>query len=210
MNRQKTVLRFFLVFLSQAFIAFGVSLFRIAKLGADPYHAVIIATADLTRFPLMYVSIFQGLFFFIFQLIWGRKYIGIGTIANLLTVGFWVTQLDKLLHILGAQAPSFSSQLVFLLLGILSTALGLAIYQGINLGISAYDALPLMLKDRFPQLPYFALRMFFDISMAVIAYFLGGLIALGTVTIMLGLGPVVDLWTLVFRKLKFSVLVEPR
>lgn len=151
-------------------------------------------------------NVLMNLFLFVPQLIWGRRYIGLGTIINSFCIGFIVTFTSNAMAAAFGSADTLPVQLFWVAVGVLVVAFGCSLYQTADLGVAPYDALSLMMSDRLP-LPYFGCRVFTDALCALLAYLLGGLIGLGTLICAFGLGPFVQFFTKHFSEkvLRYSL-----
>ncbi|WP_455501461.1 YczE/YyaS/YitT family protein [Gemmiger sp.] len=175
-------------------IGIGIAVFKFSHLGNDSISALNLRLAELAGLPFSVENIIMNLCLFVPQLLWGRRYIGLGTVINSLCIGFVVTATGDVLAAAFGSADTLPLQLFWVAVGVLVVALGCSLYQTADLGVAPYDSLSLMLADRLP-VPYFGCRVFTDALCAVIAYLLGGLIGLGTLICAFGLGPFVQFFT---------------
>ena len=175
-------------------IGIGIAVFKFSHLGNDSISALNLRISELVGLSFSIENVLMNLFLFIPQLIWGRQYIGLGTIINSLCIGFVVTFTSDILVGVFGSANTLPLQLLWVVIGVLVVALGASLYQTADLGVAPYDALSLMLADRLP-VPYFGCRIFTDALCAVIAWLLGGLIGLGTLLCAFALGPFVQFFT---------------
>lgn len=168
----------------------GVSTFKLATMGTDAYSALVFALADRlsigfgTMLPIMH-----GLFFLV-QLIFGRRMIGLGTIVNWLCVGYIADFITLLFGMLFPNALPMAARVITMLAGVVIICLGGSMYQTANMGIAPYDALSLIMAKRLP-IPYFWCRIFTDATCFVLALLLGGMVGVGTLVCAVGLGPVI-------------------
>lgn len=175
-------------------IGIGIAVFKFSHLGNDSISALNLRLAELVGLPFSIENVLMNLFLFVPQLIWGRRYIGLGTIINSFCIGFIVTFTnDALVRVFGT-ADTLPVQLVWVAVGVLVVAFGCSLYQTADLGVAPYDALSLMMADRLP-VPYFGCRVFTDALCAVITFVSGGLIGLGTLICAFGLGPFVQFFS---------------
>ena len=72
-------------------ISLGVALFKFAHLGSDPFNALNIRSAELAGLTLGVQNLIYNAVFFTMQMIWGRRYVGFGTVANAVCCGFIIT-----------------------------------------------------------------------------------------------------------------------
>ena len=175
-------------------IGIGIAVFKFSHLGNDSISALNLRLAELVGLPFSIENVLMNLFLFVPQLIWGRRYIGLGTIINSFCIGFIVTLTNNAMAAVFGSADTLPAQLFWVAVGVLVVAFGCSLYQTADLGDAPYDALSLMMSDRLP-LPYFGCRVFTDALCALLAYLLGGLIGLGTLICAFGLGPFVQFFT---------------
>ena len=163
-------------------------------LGNDSISALNLRISELVGLSFSIENVLMNLFLFIPQLIWGRRYIGLGTIINSLCIGFVVTFTSDILVGVFGSADMLPLQLLWVVIGVLVVALGASLYQTADLGVAPYDAL-LLDAGRPPACPLLRLPHFTDALCAVIAWLLGGLIGLGTLLCAFALGPFVQFFT---------------
>ena len=175
-------------------IGVGIAVFKFSHLGNDSISALNLRIAELSGLPFSIENVLMNLCLFVPQLIWGRRYIGLGTIINSFCIGFIVTFTSDVMTAAFGTANTLPVQLFWVAVGVLVVAFGCSLYQTADLGVAPYDALSLMMADRLP-VPYFGCRVFTDALCAVIAFVLGGLIGLGTLICAFGLGPFVQFFT---------------
>ena len=175
-------------------IGIGIAVFKFSRLGNDSISALNLRLAELVGLPFSIENVLMNLCLFVPQLLWGRRYIGLGTIINSFCIGFIVTFTGDVMTAVFGSADTLPVQLLWVAVAVLVIALGCSLYQTADLGVAPYDALSLMLADRLP-VPYFGCRVFTDALCAVLAFLLGGLIGLGTLICAFGLGPFVQFFT---------------
>ena len=175
-------------------IGIGIAVFKFSHLGNDSISALNLRLAELVGLPFSLENVLMNLILFVPQLIWGRRYIGLGTIINSFCIGFIVTLTNNAMAAVFGSADTLPAQLFWVAVGVLVVAFGCSLYQTADFGVAPYDALSLMMSDRLP-LPYFGCRVFTDALCALLAYLLGGLIGLGTLICAFGLGPFVQFFT---------------
>ena len=175
-------------------IGVGIAVFKFSHLGNDSISALNLRIAELSGLPFSIENVLMNLCLFVPQLIWGRRYIGLGTIINSFCIGFIVTFTSDVMTAAFGTADTLPVQLFWVAVGVLVVAFGCSLYQTADLGVAPYDALSLMMADRLP-VPYFGCRVFTDALCAVIAFVLGGLIGPGTLICAFGLGPFVQFFT---------------
>ena len=185
------IMRIVMVLLGVVFLAMGIAIFKLALLGNDPYTGMLFAISDVTGFPYPWLQVVMGVAFFVIQLIWGRHYIGFGTVYNALTIGFIVDFFYKIIFGIFGERTFLPVQLLALGVGMIVCSIGISIYQTADLGVSPYDASSLIMTERQNRLPYFWCRIITDGACAVICFLLGGIVGIGTVVTAFGFGPFV-------------------
>ena len=182
-----------------AVISLGIAFFKQSGLGNDSITALNLRAAELLGISLGTMNLMANTLFFIAEILWGRKYIGLGTFFNWVAIGYMVTFFYQNIEKIFGVATSFPIQFVFVLLGVVVISIGVSMYQTANLGIAPYDYLAIGIADHTP-FPYFGCRIFTDALTALITFLLGGLIGLGTLICAFGLGPFISFFDTHFSR----------
>lgn len=186
------------------FLGMGISIFKFASLGNDPYSGMVMALADRAGMTYAGLLIIINIFVFILEFIFGKEYIGIGTIVNALFLGYITTLFYKLLVLFFRLPEDMIVKILIMLAGTVVTGLGVSMYQTPNAGVSPYDSLSLIMEKRMSKIPYFWHRIFTDTLCAVVCFAAGGIVGLGTLVSALGLGPVIDFFNIHFTRKLFA------
>ena len=120
-------------------ISLGVALFKFAHLGSDPFNALNIRSAELAGLTLGVQNLIYNAVFFTMQMIWGRRYVGFGTVANAVCCGFIITFFYDFLTAHFAQAATLPAQLPWVAAAVVCTSLGISLHQTSDLGVAPYD-----------------------------------------------------------------------
>ncbi len=179
------------IIIGNILIGVGIGIFKYSHMGNDPFSAMVLRLHEFQPLSYALFLILVNSFFFLWELIFGRKYIGVGTIINWFLVGYVVQYSIEFLEGNFPVLESFLIRLVTVIIGVLITGLGISLYQTADSGVAPFDSLPLIVRDR-TNIPYFWARIFFDAICAAVAFFAGGLIGLGTLACAFGFGPVVS------------------
>lgn len=128
------------------------------------------------------------------------RFIGLGSLANMVLVGYSRDAFKPLVELL---LPGDShSMLVRGGVFVPTTALFLvavAFYMVVELGTAPYDAIPQIIAAHLPRIPFSVIRIAFDSLVAVLGFLLGGQIGLFTVAACFFLGPVISAIAAKFR-----------
>ena len=156
--------RFFMMLGGNLILALGLAMYNKAGMGNHPFHTMVYAASQLLHGGAIdwYSTIFWILNIFIFVpvLIFGKKHVGLGTIVNMLLLGYAVDLCEWLLGLMGINFAVEGARIIDLLLprsvwqlilelgATIVISLGISVYQAGDMGAAPYDALPLMAMDR--------------------------------------------------------------
>lgn len=180
-------------------IGLGIALFKQSHLGNDSISALNMRLSEMLGVTLGLVNLSVNILFFLLEVAFGRKYIGLGTFVNGIFMGYIITLFYDPIAAVFGPAESLPVQLLWLVLAVPVTALGVSLYQTADLGIAPYDYLSLGLRDYTP-FPYFGCRVFTDAVCALLCWLLGGLVGIGTLVCAFCLGPFVQFFSRVFAE----------
>jgi uncharacterized membrane protein YczE len=180
--------RFLVMCLGILIMGLGIGLFKLSLMGNDPSSAMVMAIGDRLGVAFSLMLIIMNTLFFVVELLFGRKYIGLGTFVNWFGVGILCDFYTGLITRIWTIPEGFLPRLLIMLVGILVLSLSASLYQTADLGISPYDSLSIILDEKLP-IPYFWCRIFTDVVASAICWLLGGIVGLGTLVCALGLGP---------------------
>lgn len=171
-------------------ISLGVALFKFAHLGNDPFNALNIRSAELAGLTLGVQNLIYNAVFFTMQMIWGRRYVGFGTVANAVCCGFIITFFYDFLTAHFAQAATLPAQLAWVAAAVVCTSLGISLHQTSDWG------LPRMITWRWAcgttrHSPISA-AAFYGYAVRIAGFLLGGLLGLGTLICAFCLGPLIQ------------------
>lgn len=134
--------------------------------------------------------VLTNILFLVPQLIWGRKLIGLGTIANMSLVGYtsdFCTMLEnKFLPAEMFQTQPYRS--ITFAIALVLFLISAALYMNADLGLTPADSIPSMISQ-YSHLPFFAVRMGWDFLMILIGLLAGGKITIGTIILAFTIGP---------------------
>ena len=188
MNRK--VKRILMALIGVALGGFCVGIFNLALLGADPFTVFVTGIGNL--FGLGYGSVYTAVTgaFLLLVFFIDRHYIGIATIFNLLGIGFIAEITMNLI------APLFEGgqlwiRLGMLLFGLVLLCFGSSLYFTADLGVSAYDAIALILSKKTP-VPFRFCRIGTDLICVLIGFVCKATIGVGTVITAFFMGPIIQ------------------
>lgn len=184
-----------MMLLGNLLLGMGISVFKLSGLGNDAYNGFLMALGDRTGVPFALLAILFGAVLAVVEFAAGRSLLGAGTVVNLLLAGSSASVFYSVWTALIPPPHALPLQLAVLAVGVAVCGLGLAMYQTADAGVAPYDSMSLILSRRFPRIPYFWCRIGTDSLCAVLCFFFGGLLGLGTVVAAFGMGPVTHLFS---------------
>ena len=121
------------------------------------------------------------------------RFIGLGSLANMVLVGysrdFFKPIVEWLLpgeaHSLLVRGGVFVPTMMLFLVAV-------AFYMVVELGTAPYDAVPQIIASHVKKLPFAVIRILFDIAVTTVGFLLGGQVGVFTVLSCFFLGPVIS------------------
>lgn len=140
-----------------------------------------------------------------FSLIFDRHYIGIATFINLFLLGYVTEYSYKHLSWLIPE-PNLILRVIFLIIGIVIICIGASIYITADLGVSTYDAVALIMANKWKIGKFKFIRVCTDLCCVIlgVAMFLisGGelkavptIAGIGTIITAFFMGPLIDFFS---------------
>ncbi|WP_040166464.1 YczE/YyaS/YitT family protein [Microbacterium gorillae] len=191
---KSTVIRSVYAFVGVILIGLGAAVLKTGDVGLDPYTALNVGIAAKLGWSLGSYQLLSNLVLFIPVLIWGRKYIGPGTIINMVLTGFFIDIFAGLLAPLAPASATLLSKTVFFLVGILIFAFGASAYMSARVGTAPYDAIAPMIVGKTGW-KYGRVRVPQDIIVVILAVLVHGPVGFGTVVTAFFNGPLIQLFS---------------
>lgn len=176
----------------------GIAIFKLSGLGNDPFSGMNMAVSAKIGIAYGNFQVMLNVVLLIIEIVFGRKFIGLGTVVNAVFLGYIVTFFYNIFVGASLEPDRMAERLVILCIGVVICCLGLSMYQMTNAGIAPYDSISLITSERWPKVPYFWHRMSNDAICALVCYLSGGIIGIGTLVTAFGLGPVIHFFNRVF------------
>ena len=184
--------------------AISVGFFKHAALGVDPFQSLMAGLDALIPIPFGTLYVIVNAILLVFTLIFDRKNIGIATFNNLFLLGY-ITQFTMELLAVWMPDPTLLARWLCLLGAIVVICFGSALYMTANLGVSAYDAVAIILAYKWKIGKFQYCRIGADlvcvISGCVIFLIAGGawrdiptIAGIGTIITAFFMGPLIELF----------------
>lgn len=180
-------------FVGIALLSLGTAFLRGGQVGLDPFTATNTGISGHLNLSLGVYQLGANLLIFIFILIMDRHKIGIGTLLNMVLVGFEVQWFIALYQRLFGTQVNVIVIISNLIIGLLLFTLGASMYMGADLGVAPYDAIAPILSDRL-HTQYRTVRIAQDVLFMVVAFLVGGPVGIGTIIVAFFTGPLITFW----------------
>lgn len=184
--------------------AISVGIFKIAALGVDPFQSLMSGLDKLIPIPFGTLYVIVNVILLSFSLIADRHYIGIATFINLFLLGYITQWTYEFLQTVIVN-PSMIVRLLCLLIAIVIICFGSALYMTADLGVSTYDAVALILVNKWHIGQFKYIRIVTDVICVVLGavlFLLGGgkisaiptIIGVGTIITAFFMGPLIEVF----------------
>ncbi|MGC6769673.1 YczE/YyaS/YitT family protein [Enterococcus sp. LJL51] len=193
MNIKETIIRSLFALLGVAILAFGAATLRIGQVGLDPYTAANIGIGETLGLSLGVYQLIINIVILILVFIFGRKYIGIGTVINMVLTGFFIDFFTWMYTNLFSIELNLITQAALLIIGVVIFTFGASFYMSAKLGNAPYDAIAPIIVDR-TNLSYRLIRVSQDVFFVILAFIFGGPVGVGTVINAFFTGPLIEFW----------------
>ncbi len=182
--------------------AVSVAIFKISAFGVDPFQSFMSGIDHMIPIDFGTLYAIVNAVLLLFSLLFDRHYIGIATFINLFLLGYVTDFCYQKLQLL-LPSPSLPIRIVCLLIGILIICIGSSIYMTADLGVSTYDAVALILANKWKLGKFKFIRICTDlvcvIAGAALFILSGGqfralttLIGIGTIITAFFMGPLIE------------------
>lgn len=202
--------RIFMSLFGVIICAISVGVFKLAALGVDPFQSLMSGLDALIpiNFGTLYVIV--NVVLLIFSIIADRHNIGIATFINLFLLGY-ITQFTYDLLQKMIPDPSMIVRVVCLIIGIVVICFGSSLYMTADLGVSTYDAVAIVMANKWKLGKFKYIRICTDLVCVIIGCILfviaGNAIGkiptiagVGTIITAFFMGPLIDLFNEKFSK----------
>ena len=208
-----------LAFMLPAVILMGVFVSVLVEIGwgTDPASFMNLNIASALGWGLGNTEVLVYGLMLVFTFIFGAQMIGFGTLANMILIGYVVDLCRWIWRNIGFASFIYQSnlqvRLLIFALTLICFVFVASIYINAQMGVAPYDAMPQIISGWIPKIPFFIIRIAFDLTAVLIGVIAGKMnpdgiqgSAIGSIIMSLMLGPVISL---VGRPLK-KILAAPR
>lgn len=186
-------LRTLMSFIGITVLSLGTAFLRGGQVGLDPFTATNTGISGHLNMGLGVYQLIVNALIFIFILVLDRHKIGIGTVLNMVLVGFEVQWFIALYQQLFGTHVNIIIIISDLIIGLVLFTLGASMYMSADLGVAPYDAIAPIISDR-THVKYRTVRIAQDVLFMVVGFLVGGPVGLGTVIVAFFTGPLITFW----------------
>lgn len=185
-------------------MGFALSLLVRVNWGTDPCTTLNLAISEKIGMSLGSWQALFNTFLFLFVVLWGRNFIGFGTLANMILVGYSVDFFSWIWNRLFGEGyfESISVKIAVLIPALAVFVVSVGVYMVMDLGTAPYDALPFLIQRKLHTVSFRTVRMVWDMTMLVVGILLGGQAGIVSILMAFFIGPAIA-W--VEKKIKSRV-----
>lgn len=169
-----------------------VAVFKTVGFGTDPCSTFTLGVSARTGVSFGTCQMLFNLLMFVPVLRYDRSRVGIGTVGNMVGVGyiadFCMARMQPLIPTGGL---SMTARVVMFAVSMAAFLVAAAFYMVVDLGVAPYDAMPQLIAARLERWSYRRIRMAWDLSVLSAGFLLGSTVGLTTVITGFFLGPVI-------------------
>lgn len=183
--------RMTIMLISIFLMGFSTSVFSFSDLGVDPFTAMNMAvSAKLGLSFGFYQMLVNGVLLFS-VMFFSKKLIGIGTVVNMVGVGYICEFFTNLYDRYLPAPETFAAQLFLMATGVVLLSLAASLFFTAALGVGPYDAVGFVFDEK-TKIQYKWCRVITDLFCTVVAICFAGPVGIGTIVTAFFMGPVVS------------------
>ena len=180
--------------------ALAVGFFKCSLFGVDPFQCFAQGSwgkfFTFVSYGTYYTVI--SLILLIIDFVLDKHYIGIATFINMFLTGYIVdfstNTINKLIP-----DPSLAVRVVMILVAVIIMCFASSLYMTSDLGVSVYDAIPIIISNRSKK-PFRFCRIGCDLICVIVGTVCGLLPGFGTLITAFFMGPLIEFFNNVFSK----------
>lgn len=188
----------------------SVGFFKTAAFGVDPFQTLMSGLDKLIPIHFGTLYVLTNAVLLLFAFFADRHYISLGTFINLFLLGY-VVEFSHNLLLRFFPEPALPLRLLFMLIAILMLCISSSFYFTADLGVSTYDAIALVLANKWHVAPFKYCRIATDLACVLLGctlYLLAGgklsmlptIAGFGTIITAFFMGPLIDYFNIHLAK----------
>lgn len=193
--------------------AVSVGFFKLAAFGVDPFQTTMAGIDQLFSLDFGTLYVIVNACLLLFSLIFDRHYIGLATLLNLFLTGY-ITDFSYNMLMTAFPEASMVIRIVSFVFGFVVLCFASSVYMTADLGVSTYDAVALILTNKWKLGKFKYIRIATDVVcvvLGVVLFLVGGgamgdvptIAGVGTILTAFFMGPLIDFFN---RKVSVPML----
>lgn len=170
---------------------FGAGIFDFCRMGMDPFQVFAHGVWNKTNLGFGTLYMIVNIIMLIGVFIFDRKKIGLGTLINIVFLGYVVEYTSKLFSNIFPQA-TLITRIICLVVAVIILCFASATYFTGNMGVSTYDAVALFLSEKQSKVKFQYCRITTDLICTIVGFILGATVGVGTVITAFFMGPLIS------------------
>lgn len=172
-------------------MGFSLSFLIEASWGTDPYTFMNVNIANKLGWTLGNWQVLLNIAMLVFTIVFNPRLIGAGTLLNMVFVGYtadfscWLWRITGF-HELILNPDYFALRITVFIAALAFFVITAAVYMNCDMGLSPYDAAIKIISQKISRIPYFILRIAYDLLAVVIGLAAGLTAVNGIQSSMLG------------------------
>lgn len=207
----RQIKRIIMMLIGVFLIGLSVGLFRISSMGTDPFTTMNLGISGFLNMQFGVYQLIVNIILFVVVWKYANSNIGIGTIINMVSVGFVADFIDFQFQRLGGGSSTLRLKIIFMIIAVIVAGFSVALYMTANMGIAPYDALAVLIeKVTRGKIPFSIARVLTDITCIFIGFSFGAIVGVSTVITAFFTGPIVQFfrWSVTDRLLEIKPNAE--
>ena len=188
----------------------SVGFFKTAAFGVDPFQTLMSGLDKLIPIHFGTLYVLTNAVLLLFAFFTDRHYINLGTFINLFLLGY-VVEFSHNLLLRFFPEPALPLRLLFMLIAIFMLCISSSFYFTADRGVSTYDAIALVLANKWHVAPFKYCRIATDLACVLLGctlYLLAGgkfsmlptIAGFGTIITAFFMGPLIDYFNIHLAK----------
>lgn len=189
-STKELIFKIVFTFIGCIILGFGIAFNAANTWGNDPISVFYDGISKFFNIEFGLASNIANYTLFVVVLIFGRKYINIGTFIYTLPLGSFINlglTLYKFINI----PHSFIGCLISAILGCTMLFVGISVFIAANIGVDPWTGLAMIFRDKTNK-EYKVFKVVIDISALIIGWVLGGQVGITTVVAAFLGGPIIQ------------------
>lgn len=172
--------------------AIAVGFFKCSLFGVDPFQCFAQGSSAKLFSTLSYGTYYfiLSLLLLVIDLFLDKHYIGIATFINMFLTGYVVDFSSSIISQI-LPDPNLVIRVILLMIGIVVMCFSSSLYMTSDLGVSVYDAIPIIISNKAKK-PFRFCRIGCDLICVIIGTVCGLLPGIGTLVTAFFMGPLIE------------------